>query len=112
MRCALLIHKGAARWAARGAEAGVPEPSARCAAGFFRGTSYCFGYHHGLARCSRAWLAHMSLRRNMSDVADVGEGRAVGCDLWAVLLQLGRAVVACGGVAVMCCMCGWRTEGS
>jgi hypothetical protein len=46
-------------------------------AGFFRGTSYCFGYHHGLARCSRSWLAHMSLRRNMSSVADVGERQAV-----------------------------------
>jgi hypothetical protein len=42
-----------------------------CAA-FFRGTGFCFGYHHGLSKCARTWLAYKTAHGNMSHLVDAG----------------------------------------
>ena len=42
------------------------------AAGYFRGTGYCFGYHHGLSKCSRTWLSYLTAHKNQSHLVDSG----------------------------------------
>jgi hypothetical protein len=45
------------------------------AAGYFRGTGYCFGYHHKLSKCSRTWLSYLTAHKNQSHLVDAGELR-------------------------------------
>jgi hypothetical protein len=46
-------------------------PALACAA-FFRGTGFCFGYHHQLSKCARTWLAYKTAHGNMSHLVDAG----------------------------------------
>lgn len=46
----------------------------------WRGVSYCFGYHHGFAKCSRSWLTYRCQFHGKEEYADVGllNGYGVG----------------------------------